>query len=131
MTPEEFTARYMPQFSEQQKAAVRETEGPVLLLAVPGSGKTTVLVTRLGYMALCRGIDPAQIPAVLVHSHGPFTWGTDPMNAVHNAVVLEELAFMAWHNLVLDPTILPMQQELLDKHYLRKHGANAYYGQGK
>ena len=64
MTPEEFTARYMPQFSEQQKAAVRETEGPVLLLAVPGSGKTTVLVTRLGYMALCRGIDPARILAV-------------------------------------------------------------------
>ena len=64
MTPEEFTARYMPQFSEQQKAAVRETEGPVLLLAVPGSGKTTVLVTRLGYMALCRGIDPAHILAV-------------------------------------------------------------------
>ena len=61
MTTEEFTARYMPQFSEQQKAAVRETEGPVLLLAVPGSGKTTVLVTRLGYMALCRGIDPAHI----------------------------------------------------------------------
>ena len=64
MTPEEFTARYMPQFSEQQKAAVRETEGPVLLLAVPGSGKTTVLVTRLGYMALCCGIDPARILAV-------------------------------------------------------------------
>ena len=64
MTPEEFTARYMPQFSEQQKAAVRETEGPVLLLAVPGSGKTTVLVTRLGFMALCRGIDPAHILAV-------------------------------------------------------------------
>ena len=64
MTPEEFTARYMPQFSEQQRAAVRETEGPVLLLAVPGSGKTTVLVTRLGYMALCLGIDPAHILAV-------------------------------------------------------------------
>lgn len=64
MTPEEFTARYMPQFSEQQKAAVMETEGPVLLLAVPGSGKTTVLVTRLGYMALCRSIDPAHILAV-------------------------------------------------------------------
>ena len=64
MTTEEFTARYMPQFSEQQKAAVMETEGPVLLLAVPGSGKTTVLVTRLGYMALCCGIDPARILAV-------------------------------------------------------------------
>ncbi len=71
------------------------------------------------------------IPSVLVHSHGPFCWGTDPMNAVHNAVVLEELAFMAWHNLMMNPEISPMQQELLDKHYLRKHGANAYYGQKK
>lgn len=71
------------------------------------------------------------IPAVLVHSHGPFCWGTSPKNAVHNAVVLEELAFMAWHAKMLNPTLPPMQQELLDKHYLRKHGANAYYGQGK
>lgn len=71
------------------------------------------------------------IPAVLVHSHGPFTWGTDPHNAVHNAVVLEELAFMAWHNKMMNASIPPMQQELLDKHYLRKHGANAYYGQKK
>lgn len=74
---------------------------------------------------------PDDIPSVLVHSHGPFCWGTDPMNAVHNAVVLEELAFMAWHNLMMNPDIPPMQQELLDKHYLRKHGANAYYGQNK
>ena len=66
---------------------------------------------------------------MLVHSHGPFTWGTDPFNAVHNAVVMEELAFMAWHNLSMNPDIPVMQQELLDKHYLRKHGANAYYGQ--
>lgn len=69
------------------------------------------------------------IPAVLVHSHGPFTWGTDPNNAVHNAVVLEELAFMAFHAEALHSGISPMQQELLDKHYLRKHGKNAYYGQ--
>ncbi len=69
------------------------------------------------------------IPAVLVHSHGPFTWGTDPNNAVHNAVVLEELAFMAFHTAALSPQITPMQQELLDRHYLRKHGKNAYYGQ--
>lgn len=75
--------------------------------------------------------EPNDIPAVLVHSHGPFTWGTDPHNAVHNAVVLEELAFMAWHNIMMNPEIKPMQQELLDKHYLRKHGANAYYGQKK
>ena len=68
MTQEEFTARYMPQFSEQQKAAVMETEGPVLLLAVPGSGKTTVLVTRLGYMALCCGIDPALLRGNFAHA---------------------------------------------------------------
>ena len=76
-----------------------------------------------------RGIDPEQVPAALVHSHGPFAWGTDPENAVHNAVVLEECAFMALHALMLEPQLPPMQQELLDKHYLRKHGANAYYGQ--
>ena len=70
------------------------------------------------------------IPAVLVNSHGPFTWGKDPGNAVHNAVVLEELAFMAFHTAAMNPEICPMQQELLDKHYLRKHGKNAYYGQG-
>ena len=73
---------------------------------------------------------PEDIPAVLVHSHGPFAWGLDPHNAVHNAVVLEELAFMAFHTEALTPDIGPMQQELLDKHYLRKHGKNAYYGQG-
>ena len=77
-----------------------------------------------------RKIDPDQVPAVLVNSHGPFAWGTDPMNAVHNAVVLEEVAFMAFHALALTPGLPPMQQELLDKHYLRKHGPGAYYGQG-
>lgn len=77
------------------------------------------------------GKSPADIPAVLVHSHGPFTWGESPELAVHNAVVLEELAFMAWHNLMMNPSLFPMQQELLDKHYLRKHGPGAYYGQKK
>ena len=76
-------------------------------------------------------INENDIPAVLVNSHGPFAWGTDPMNAVHNAVVLEELAFMALHTEQLNPTVSVMQQELLDKHYLRKHGKNAYYGQDK
>ena len=75
-------------------------------------------------------IDPMTIPAVLVHSHGPFTWGTDAMNAVHNAVVLEEVAFMDFHATAMNPQAGRMQQELLDKHYLRKHGKNAYYGQG-
>jgi len=69
------------------------------------------------------------IPAVLVHSHGPFSWGKDPQNAVHNAVVLEELAFMAHQTERINPGVTVMQQELLDKHYLRKHGKNAYYGQ--
>lgn len=78
-----------------------------------------------------RHIDPAQVPAVLVHSHGPFAWGVDAMDAVHNAVVLEECAFMALHALMLNPEIGPMQQELLDKHYLRKHGPDAYYGQNR
>ncbi len=78
-----------------------------------------------------QGKDSNNIPAVLVHSHGPFTWGTDALDAVHNAVVLEEVAFMNFHTLMLEPGIPSMEQELLDKHYLRKHGANAYYGQTK
>ena len=73
--------------------------------------------------------DPQAVPGVLVFSHGPFTWGRDPMEAVHNAVVLEEVAFMDWHAMLLNPSLGPMQQELLDRHYLRKHGENAYYGQ--
>jgi L-ribulose-5-phosphate 4-epimerase len=75
--------------------------------------------------------DPDAIPAVLIHSHGPFTWGSDPVDAVHNAVVLEEIAFMNFHTLLLEHAMPSMQQELLDKHYLRKHGTNAYYGQSK
>ncbi len=78
-----------------------------------------------------QGKDPEAIPAVLVHSHGPFAWGVDPIDAVHNAVVLEEVAFMNFHAMLIEPGIPPMQQELLDKHYLRKHGSNAYYGQAK
>ena len=72
----------------------------------------------------------AEIPAVLVHSHGPFTWGKDSHEAVHNAVVLEELAMMAYYTEQMGQT-KPMQKELLDKHFLRKHGSGAYYGQKK
>lgn len=75
--------------------------------------------------------DPAAIPAVLVHSHGPFTWGADPMGAVRTAVVLEEIAFLNFHTLQLSPSAPPIADALLDKHYLRKHGANAYYGQAR
>ena len=75
------------------------------------------------------GKNPDDIPGVVVYSHGPFAWGTDPLNAVHNAVVMEEVAFMDWHALMINPPHRGIQQELMDKHYLRKHGANAYYGQ--
>lgn len=84
----------------------------------------TVIIERFA------GMDPGAIPAVLVASHGPFTWGKDAAEAVHNAVVLEEVAMMAWHNLALaGGEVEAMQRELLDKHYLRKHGKDAYYGQ--
>lgn len=76
-----------------------------------------------------RDKDPLSVPAVLVKSHGPFTWGKDAAESVHNAVVLEEAAFMAFHSIMLNPEISAMQEELLDKHFLRKHGENAYYGQ--
>ena len=74
-------------------------------------------------------LDPDTMPAALVYSHGPFIWGQNTADAVHHAVVLEEVAFMAWHDIMLCPGIPPMQQNLLDKHYLRKHGKDAYYGQ--
>lgn len=77
-----------------------------------------------------RGIEPNKMPSVLVNGHGPFSWGTDAADAVHNAVVLEEIAMMAWHCKVLSGGIFnPIQNVLLDKHYLRKHGESAYYGQ--
>ena len=75
------------------------------------------------------GIDAAQMPGVLVHSHGPFAWGKNAEDAVHNAIVLEEVAYMGIFCHQLAPQLPEMQQTLLDKHYLRKHGAKAYYGQ--
>lgn len=74
-------------------------------------------------------IDPDAVPGVLVCSHGPFSWGSDAMEAVHNAVVMEEVAFMDWHAMVLNPKAGTMPQALQDKHYFRKHGKDAYYGQ--
>lgn len=70
------------------------------------------------------------IPAALVAKHAPFVWGKDAHEAVHNSVVLEELSAIAWLTLTLSPAAPDMSRELLDKHYLRKHGDNAYYGQG-
>lgn len=74
-------------------------------------------------------LNPNFIPAVLVRNHAPFTWGKNAEEAVHNSVVLEEVAMMAIQARALNPQIRPMPQTLLDKHFLRKHGANAYYGQ--
>jgi L-ribulose-5-phosphate 4-epimerase len=76
-----------------------------------------------------RKLDPRQHPAVLVASHGPFTWGKDVADAVHNAGVLEFIARLNSETLRLNPKLKPMQSVLLAKHFLRKHGANAYYGQ--
>ncbi len=75
-----------------------------------------------------RDINPGQVPGVLVNNHGPFTWGANAGEAVHNAVVMEEVAKMAFRTLVLNSETT-MSQDLLNKHFLRKHGKNAYYGQ--
>ena len=78
-----------------------------------------------------RGIEPMAVPGVLCKNHGPFTWGTDADNAVHNAVVLEEVAKMAALCELINPRAGEAPKCLQDKHYMRKHGPNAYYGQGK
>lgn len=74
-------------------------------------------------------LEAVAVPGVLVANHAPFCWGKDADEAVHNAVVLEEVAKMGIHALNLNPSLTPIKQSILDKHYLRKHGANAYYGQ--
>lgn len=76
-----------------------------------------------------QGLDPVAIPAVLINSHGPFCWGKTPEAAVHSAVVLEEVAYMGIYSQLLTPSLPAIQQPLLDCHYLRKHGSNAWYGQ--
>lgn len=75
-----------------------------------------------------RHIDPMSIPAVLVNSHGPFTWGKDAAKSVEHAIILEEVAMMAWHTMKMNE-YASFQQDLADKHYFRKHGPDAYYGQ--
>ncbi|KQL52851.1 ribulose phosphate epimerase [Heyndrickxia shackletonii] len=77
------------------------------------------------------GMEPLSMPGVLVSGHAPFCWGKNASEAVHNAVVLEEVAKMAIHTVQLNPQVTPIDQFLLNKHYLRKHGENAYYGQKK
>lgn len=76
-----------------------------------------------------RNIKPLEVPGVILAGHGPFSWGKNAFDAVHNAKVLDEVAKMAFRAEVLNPHVEPLPQALLDKHYLRKHGKNAYYGQ--
>jgi L-ribulose-5-phosphate 4-epimerase len=76
-----------------------------------------------------KDINPNYVPGVLVNNHGPFTWGKDADEAVHNSVVLEEVSMMAFNTTRLTPEIKAIDKTLLDKHFLRKHGTNAYYGQ--
>lgn len=78
-----------------------------------------------------RGIDPDHVPAVICASHGPFTWGRDADQAVYHASVLEEVARMALMTRQINPNAAPAPQHVLDKHFMRKHGPNAYYGQKK
>ena len=85
----------------------------------------TLIVTEFSRLHL----NPVAMPAVLLKNHGPFTWGKDAVAAVHNAVVLEVCAKMAYRTEQINPNVQPAPQELQDKHYLRKHGKNAYYGQ--
>jgi L-ribulose-5-phosphate 4-epimerase len=74
-------------------------------------------------------LDPLEFPAVLVHGHAPFCWGRTVAEAANIAVILEEVAAMAWHTVALDPGVTPISPVLRDKHFLRKHGPEAYYGQ--
>jgi L-ribulose-5-phosphate 4-epimerase len=85
--------------------------------------------TGLAIIETFEGKNPMFVPGVLCTNHGPFTWGKDATQAVHNAVVLEEVAKMAFRTEILNPTVKPTPKVLLDKHFLRKHGKNAYYGQ--
>ncbi len=87
------------------------------------------LNTALLIIERFQGLNHQHIPGVLVAGHGPFTWGKDPAEAVHNSVVLEELAKMAFATLQLNPAANPVPQSLLDKHFQRKHGPKSYYGQ--
>jgi L-ribulose-5-phosphate 4-epimerase len=85
--------------------------------------------TGLVIIETFKGMDPMAVPGVLCTNHGPFTWGIDASEAVHNAVVLDEVAKIAFYTEMLKPSVKPISDVLLDKHFLRKHGINSYYGQ--
>jgi L-ribulose-5-phosphate 4-epimerase len=85
--------------------------------------------TGLVIIETFQGSNPIHVPGVLCFKHGPFTWGKDPFEAVHNSVVLEEIAKMAFGNIMLNPEASPISSYLLEKHFFRKHGPNAYFYQ--
>lgn len=85
--------------------------------------------TGLVIVEALSGLDADQVPAVLVRGHGPFTWGHSPLSAVENSIVLEEVAKIAFGTIAINPDAVPIPQNLLDRHFFRKHGENAYYGQ--
>ena len=132
-------SRWATSFSQAGRgiAALGTTHGDYFYGEIPCTRKMTAEEIQAEYeketgaviIETFKDKNPDAIPGVVVYSHGPFAWGKDAMDAVHNAVVLEEVAFMNIQTMLLTPNIQPMQQELLDKHYLRKHGINAYYGQ--
>jgi L-ribulose-5-phosphate 4-epimerase len=105
--------------------------------AVPVAGPLTAeqirgdyeLNTGLAIVQRFQGIDPLSMPAVLVAGHAPFAWGKDAAGAAYTAVVLEEVAELAWRTLTLNPAAAPIAREMMDKHFLRKHGPGASYGQ--
>src|SRR5690348_8810909 len=94
-------------------------------------GGDYVLNTGLAITRRFKGLDPAAVPGVLVRGHAPFAWGKNPADAAHNAVVLEAIARMGYFTATLDPACKGVSQALLDRHYFRKHGAKATYGQEK
>jgi L-ribulose-5-phosphate 4-epimerase len=93
------------------------------------TGEDYVAATGAVIVETFRDRDPLEVPAVLVAGHGPFVWGRTPAEATLNALILEEVARMAWHALMLRPDLAPIPNHLLDRHFLRKHGAAATYGQ--
>ena len=131
-------SKWAVSFAQAQRdiKAMGTTQGDYFYGSIPCTRKMTKKEIEGNYeeetgkliIETFKDLDPNQIPGVLVHSHGPFTWGKDPKEAVHNAVVLETVAEMNYHTIQLGNND-SMQEELLNKHFLRKHGENAYYGQ--
>ncbi len=136
-------SRYATSFAQAGEpiVALGTTQADYFYGDVPCSRKMTVEEIKKDYELntgkvivetfIERDINPDYVPGIVVHSHGPFAWGGDSLNAVHNAVVLEEIARMNINVKILSPDKERMQQELIDKHFMRKHGPDAYYGQSQ